>query len=137
MLNDVFYSFNSWAKFPPSGTLAGTLTDFGDYDQCLSVDILPAQYCLVDISIPMPPMPKFHNYYQQSKVLPNIAELPSNSTVQYLANGTVYHALSDASSIFYYAYIQIGTCMPVQCTKDDIRNISSKGLFQSICLVTF
>ena len=119
--------FNSWAKFPPSGALRGTLTDFGDYDQCLSVETMPTQYCLVDISVPLPPMPKFHNYYQRAKVLPDLEESLSNATMQFMVNGTFYRNLADASSVFYYAYIQMGICLPEKCTKHDVANISSKG----------
>lgn len=118
--------FNSWAKFPPSGTLRGTLTDFGDYDQCLSVDALSPQYCLVDISVPMPqPMPKFHNYYQHSEVLP--VNENSNQTHQYLSNGTIYRDLAQVSSVFYYVYIQIGICLPEKCTPQDVSLISNNG----------
>ena len=48
--------FNSWAKFPPPGLSRGTLTDFGDYDQCLGADVgaVVPQYCLLDIAAPMP-----------------------------------------------------------------------------------
>ncbi len=46
--------YNSWAKFPPTGILKGTVTDFGDYDQCLDIEpnevIGKPQYCLIDIS---------------------------------------------------------------------------------------
>ncbi len=79
--------FNSWAKFPPSGTLVGTLVDFGDYDQCLAgrddddkeegddgemigAGIASQSYCLVDVALPMPrPMPHQHNYFHPTKGL--------------------------------------------------------------------
>lgn len=127
--------FNSWAKFPPTGTLSGTLTDYGDYDQCLSVvndDPVShrgvTQYCLVDISFPLPSMPTFHNYYQPSKVLPDPLETISNQTSPFLLNGTVYQNLADVASVFYYAYIQIGICLPAECNKNDVSNITNKGL---------
>jgi hypothetical protein len=45
--------FDTWGKFPPKGILEGTVTDFGDYDQCLAIEpnevIRESQYCLIDI----------------------------------------------------------------------------------------
>jgi hypothetical protein len=29
--------YNSWGKFPPSGIIEGTVTNFGDYNQCLAI----------------------------------------------------------------------------------------------------
>ena len=126
--------FNSWAKFPPSGMLQGTLTDYGDYDQCLSLasDAIVSQYCLVDISIPMPrPMPMFHNYFQEAKVLPEnddkIEDGSRNQVKMLNTNETIYSHLASVSSVFYYAYIQIGICLPRGCIKQDVANITTIG----------
>jgi hypothetical protein len=65
-----FKMYNSWGKFPPSGILDGTVTDFGDYDQCLAIKpnevIGKSQYCLIDISFQLPKMKKVYS----SKFLP-------------------------------------------------------------------
>jgi len=125
--------FNSWAKFPPSGTMRGTLTDFGDYDQCLSIEsaAISPQYCLVDIAIPMPkPMPESHNYHHKAKVLPHtereLARL-SHENLVHLSNGSFYQYLADVSSVFYYAYIQIGICLPEQCEAHDAKIILERS----------
>lgn len=123
--------FNSWAKFPPSGTMRGTLTDFGDYDQCLSIDqyvnSIETKYCLIDIGISMPqPIPRHHNYFHQAKVLPNQIEDERKSI--FLSNGSMYLHLANISSIFYYANIQIGICIPEQCSSFDVKQFLSNGL---------
>lgn len=49
----------------PSGILDGTLTDFGDYDECLAIEKFDkkkkvqftGQYCVVDAIPMLPPMP--------------------------------------------------------------------------------
>lgn len=121
--------FDSWAKFPPNGALSGTLTDFGDYDQCLSIKDLSPQYCLMDIEVPMPrPMPKNHNYFHRSSgLLPRHQH--NHTTLQ--NNGTVYHYLADVSSVFYYLYVQIGICIPKSCTEEDIHSVAVKGMSTS------
>jgi len=123
-----FKLFNSWAKLPPSGMLTGTMTDFGDYDQCLSIDQIEPQYCLLDFAIPMPqPMPKYHNYYQISEVLPSETDWSSGTVQKFTSNGTIYRYLADVSSIFYYLYLQIGICLPKSCPTSDIVNIAIRG----------
>ena len=49
----------------PSGILDGTLTEFGDYDECLAIEKLDnkkkvqftGQYCVVDAMPMLPPVP--------------------------------------------------------------------------------
>lgn len=115
--------FNSWGKFPPSGLTRGTLTDFGDYDQCLSIEnVITPQYCLMDVSLPMPAMPRYHNYHQKPAILPEL----SNGTVrsQYLSTDTVFRHLEENASVFYYVYLKIGFCLPKNCRKKDIATIA-------------
>jgi hypothetical protein len=44
-----YQMYNSWGKFPPSGIIEETVTDFDDYDQCLAIQpnevIGKSQYC--------------------------------------------------------------------------------------------
>ncbi len=146
--------YNSWAKFPPSGTLVGTLVDFGDYDQCLAgrddqegevykVEGINLSYCLVDVALPMPrPMPHQHNYFHPTNgLLPDRLEvekfratLGNASTARtaeqmavYLANGSVYRHLEQISSVFYYEDIQIGVCWPANCSQKDVTAVMGKG----------
>lgn len=128
--------FNSWAAFPPAGIVSGTLTDFGDYDQCLNIDHVPgrltgsfpgkfperfrSQYCLLDLSLPMPrPLPPGHNLHHRARVLPE--------TGPKLAENSLYRHLASVSSIFYFASLQMGVCLPESCTKADIELVTAQS----------
>src|SRR5699024_8750000 len=75
-----------------------------------------------------------HNYYHKAKVLPEkpeeYARLPTENLL-YLTNGSIYRHLADVSSVFYYAYIKIGICLPEKCSKNDTEAImrNSKLIF--------
>ena len=117
-----FLLFNSWGKFLPSGAFRGTLTDYGDFDQCISIDTpIVAQYCLVDVALPMPkPVPRDVNYYHNTTVL------PSNVYVEH-SNDSVFLKLSEHSTLFYYNKIETGVCLPKSCQIQNIKHYSSQG----------
>ncbi|OTF77152.1 hypothetical protein BLA29_003317 [Euroglyphus maynei] len=103
---------------PPSGMFRGTITDYGDYDQCLSIsEPIRTQYCLIDLAMPMPkPQPKHHNYFHKT-----IGLLPEKFSRH---NGsTIYEYLEKYSSIFYYANFEMAICMPNTCNRHDLENI--------------
>lgn len=60
---------------------------------------------------------------------------PTNSTttravpipVNFLEETSVYRNLERASSLFYYVYIQIGICLPGDCSREDVGNISRQS----------
>jgi len=117
-----YQMYNSWGQFPPSGILGGTVTDFGDYDQCLSIKpnkvIGKSQYCLIDVSIPLPePMPKHQNFFHEVNVLPQYFNKSQKS---------VFVQLSKDASLFYWFFIRQGICAPNKCSKTDIENIANK-----------
>ncbi|KAH7636895.1 acyltransferase-like protein 3 [Dermatophagoides farinae] len=150
--------FNSWSKSViPAGMFMGTLTDYGDYDQCMSIiddqksnqSLIIPQYCLIDMAIPMPkPRPTPHNYYHHTEgILPTkdfldkIIELDlighhnsSSSTIikqMVLApNPTIYEYLAQVSSNFYYSFIRRGICLPSSCTTEDVHTIIKKNFGQ-------
>ncbi|XP_027205919.2 nose resistant to fluoxetine protein 6-like isoform X1 [Dermatophagoides pteronyssinus] len=114
-----FKMFDSWSKMPSSGMFRGTITDYGDYDQCLSIDksTIPTQYCLVDFAMPMPkPQPKHHNFFHKT-----IGLLPEN--FQRHNGSTIYEHLEKYSSIFYYTNIEMAICMPNTCNQNDLETI--------------
>ncbi|KAH9361519.1 hypothetical protein HPB48_001379 [Haemaphysalis longicornis] len=58
---------------PAAGTLEGTLSDFGNYDECLKIRLLDdytgeetfrGKYCTLKFAAPMPPKPERLNYHQ-------------------------------------------------------------------------
>ena len=121
----VYKMFNSWSMFPPTGLLTGTLTDFGDYDQCLNIlpnDVIgESQYCLLDISIPVPkPIGRHQNFYHSVNVLPEILKSSTNRS-------NVFVNLSKSASFFYWLFIRNGFCVPSKCTKTDVLVLAKPG----------
>ncbi len=121
--------YNSWGKFPPAGILDGTATDLGDYDQCLAIEpnqvIGESQYCLIDISIPLPePMPIHQNIFHKVNVLP-----------EYLNRSkyNVFVKFSEDAAMFYWIYLKLGICTPNKCTQNDVKAIARKSeLFKNV-----
>jgi hypothetical protein len=123
-----FQMYNSWGKFPPSGIIEGTVTDFGDYDQCLAIEpnevIGKSQYCLIDISLPLPkPMPIHQNIFHRVDVLPQFVNKSGNN---------VFVKLSKDASFFYWVYIRLGICSTIKCSQKDVKTLIEKSMF-SIC----
>lgn len=56
---------DSWGKFPMAGIMDGTFTDFGSFDECLSIkpnDVIgEPMYCSLEMRPLLPPRPRFHN----------------------------------------------------------------------------
>ncbi len=118
-----FQMYDSWGKFPPNGILEGTVTDFGDYDQCLAIEpnevIGKSQYCLIDISLPLPkPMPIHHNIFHKMNVLPEFVNKSGNN---------VYSKLSENASFFYSFFLRLGICSSNKCTERDIKDLAHKS----------
>ncbi len=118
-----YQMYNSWGKFPPSGVIEGTVTDFGDYDQCLAIKpnqvIGESQYCLIDISLPLPkPMPIHQNIFHKVNVLPQFVNKSSNN---------VFVELSKDASFFYWIYMRLGICAPNLCKSDDLKELAENS----------
>ena len=120
--------YNSWGKLPPSGFLSGTFADFGYYDQCLAIRpnqvIKESQYCLIDISLPLPkPMPIHQNIFHRVDVLPQFVNKSGNN---------VFVKLSKDASFFYWVYIRLGICSTIKCSQKDVKTLAEKSKF-AIC----
>lgn len=71
---------DSWGKFPPSGIMEGTWSDFGAYYECLETDIpqldsgrqVWPQYCTVEYRPLMPARPPYQNILHPLVSLLNI-----------------------------------------------------------------
>ncbi|CAG2112969.1 unnamed protein product [Medioppia subpectinata] len=123
-----FQMLNSWGDFPPKGVMEGTITDFGDYDQCLSIEpnlsIGRSQYCLVDLEVPMPkPLVSENiNYFDIIDVLPKSVNKSSNN---------IFVKLSRDASYFYFFFLRTGICTPDKCTKHDIKLMVHKSFLNT------
>lgn len=107
---------NSWGKFPPTGLFEGTVTDFGDYDECLAVNV--SQYCSIRLSLPLPKLKYTHNiYYKIDGLFANQNE------------SNMFTKLSDEASIFYWTSLQFGICLPQKCNESDAKSIAKTGKY--------
>ncbi|GFT86830.1 NRF domain-containing protein [Trichonephila clavipes] len=117
------YVIDSSTKFP-SGVLDGTLSDFGDYDQCLNIVKednrkrvqFTGQYCVVEAAPLLPPMP--HRVQFKTVVL-DVSNFSQPDSV-----------LSDLASninMFYLMKLRLGLCMPSTCSVTDVQEIAKLG----------
>jgi hypothetical protein len=108
--------YNSWGRFPPSGVFEGTVTDFGDYDQCINIQpnqvIGESQYCLIDTSFPLPKMDFHQNFFHKVNVLPEFINKSSNNA---------FVKFSEDASFFYWFHIRLGICTPNKCTQNEVQ----------------
>ncbi|XP_054716535.1 nose resistant to fluoxetine protein 6-like [Uloborus diversus] len=119
-----FRMLDASAKLP-SGILDGSLSDFGEFDECLAVQKLDkkkkvqftGQYCTVEARPLLPAVPHrvqfktvvldFRNFSQPDSVLTDFA---SNANMFYLMN------------------LRLGLCLPSSCSAADIQNIANSAL---------
>ena len=103
---------DSWGRFP-SGLISGTVTAFGDYDQCIDIDhtvngkTIVGKYCLLDIRLPIPSSPiTFNENISTNSLFKTIVKNPLN-----------------------YMRITNGICIPSVCTKLEMTLILQKGMY--------
>ncbi|KAG8193630.1 hypothetical protein JTE90_002888 [Oedothorax gibbosus] len=110
----------------PSGSLAGTLTDLGDYDQCLDVIGRPGrqreirgQYCTLELKPTLPAL--------EDSVTLNTKVLDFGN----VSKDSVLSDVSHGSALFHFMVIRIGVCVPSQCIADDIKELATALLKQA------
>lgn len=95
----------SAGKLPPA-FLESTVTSFGDYDTCLSIESkddahIAAKFCMVD----MFPLGKDQEKYSHVRDKIYLKSLP----------------------VFVGSPFMISFCVPVTCNTEDIRTVAKKG----------
>ena len=116
----------------PSGLLEGTLTELGNFDQCLAIRYprewaaggggggggsARGQYCSLVIKPPLPPRPRLHTVCQQ---LPNAS---SNSTSPAGLAMRPLALLAQNSHQLHYAGLRLGVCTPSKCSQWDLQQL--------------
>ncbi|XP_022704102.1 nose resistant to fluoxetine protein 6-like isoform X2 [Varroa jacobsoni] len=111
---------------PSAGMLTGTLTDFGNYDECLRVrvqddddgnEIYRGKYCTLKFTAPLPPRPKRIHYDMDIwATLGDNHTLPRGGLLEHMAPHSIY---------FYHLNSQLGICIPSECSSDDIKNLAN------------
>ncbi|KAI1289480.1 Nose resistant to fluoxetine protein 6 [Halotydeus destructor] len=114
---------DSWGKFPMSGFLEGTMTDYGDFDECINLEpnaiMGSAQYCSVEFRPLLPERPKMHILNHQLSRFYNLSGL-HNST------DSVLDRLISKAHYLYYVTPRIGICMPSKCSAQDIDILTNQ-----------
>ena len=78
-----------------------------------------SQYCLIDISLPLPkPMPIHQNFFLKVNVFPEFINKSENNALV---------KLSEDASFFYWVFIRLGICTPKKCSESDIRFLAEKS----------
>ncbi len=101
----------------PSGILSGSITDFGDYDQCIQIDELieeslriEGKYCFLTIR------PLRKEKYKAIKL---------NSTE--ITNEWLEKEINDWLEVDNMVTFANGICFPSVCDKNEIKQIMIKG----------
>ncbi|XP_015907619.1 O-acyltransferase like protein-like [Parasteatoda tepidariorum] len=105
----------------PSGSLEGTLTDLGEYDQCLDVEQpkrnkhvnIRGKYCTLELK---PTLPALQNSVTLNTKVLDFGNIPIDSVLSDFAHG---------SALFHFMVMRIGVCVPSPCVADDIREMAS------------
>ncbi|GFT13910.1 o-acyltransferase like protein [Nephila pilipes] len=103
------------------GILSGTVTSFGEFDQCLETVVphpkqkdnilFEGQYCSVEIRFRVPPKKRRYYFYDHVTELENFT-------------GTeVLKFFTEKAHFMYCSSILIGVCIPSGCTDKDLNQI--------------
>ncbi|XP_022658333.1 nose resistant to fluoxetine protein 6-like isoform X2 [Varroa destructor] len=125
---EVFRMIDASAKLAP-GLIEGSLTEFGNYYECLKVSVLDdfgekeffrGSYCMVKSRPPLPePKPR---------IVP-IDFTPVNMSI--FSENSALRDLLTGSGTFYYTQARMGVCMPSTCSVEDVNGMI-KPLFEGI-----
>ncbi|GBM12101.1 hypothetical protein AVEN_245494-1 [Araneus ventricosus] len=105
----------------PSGTFEGTLTDLGDYDQCLDIAQpkrgkhmnIQGQYCTLEVA---PVLPNAHGSATMNTKLLNFGNISTDSVLTDISHG---------SALFHLMMMRIGICVPSPCIADDLQALAA------------
>ncbi|XP_077552931.1 nose resistant to fluoxetine protein 6-like [Haemaphysalis longicornis] len=129
MDTEVMKMLDASGKLAP-GLLDGSLTDFGNYEECLGVAVpdgssqegavlFRGQYCMVKSRPPLPPKPRF---VRANFAAVNVTLFPDDSVMRELSMG---------AGTFYSTTARAGLCMPSVCSREDVEAIA-KSVFRPL-----
>ncbi|GIY44413.1 hypothetical protein CEXT_241691 [Caerostris extrusa] len=106
----------------PNGLFMGSINSLGDYDECMET-VVPGyfrgQYCILDVSPPLPERRPFSSSDSMIREFINITD-PESATAEFLTFGNYYYHLKFRSSI----------CVPSTCNVEDIQKVVEKAVEQ-------
>lgn len=103
----------------PSGIFDGTLNAFGDFDQCLAVELptrkgtieFRGQYCAIEARPFLPPTPKNFSLARQEFAKPM---------------DTIAEEVKIAGMAFYFLKFRFGVCIPSTCTLEEMQGVAKQ-----------
>ncbi|GBO34450.1 hypothetical protein AVEN_19531-1, partial [Araneus ventricosus] len=104
----------------PNGLFSGSLNSLGDYDECIETVVsghFQGQYCLIDITPPLPKRRPFVSSDSMVQEFVNVTD-PESTTAEFLRFANYYYHLKFRSSI----------CVPSTCSAEEIQRIAVKVL---------
>ena len=130
---NVILVLDSMGSFPPSGFAEGVLSDFGEYDECLSVKspetehkdtVISGRYCLMKIILPYPNKEDMMNDQILNEEIKIDPKFKANEIdLQRLTLKTIVETLNIVSGTIY----RMGVCMPSTCAPEEIEDIVNKS----------
>ncbi|KAF8788783.1 Nose resistant to fluoxetine protein 6 like protein [Argiope bruennichi] len=109
------------------------MNSLGDYDECIETVVsghFQGQYCLLDIT---PPLPKRRPFVSSDSMIKEFVNLtdPESTTAEFLRYANYYYHLKFRSSV----------CVPSTCSADEVQQIAAKVMehigFAIRCLLCF
>lgn len=123
---------DSIGSFPPKGYFEGTFSDFGEYDECLSVESPPdrdsppilGKYCVSKVILPYPSIDLF-TYKQSGKQLDDLFGFKYE---EFAGLGkTTEKQLVEALNMINGSIFQLGLCIPAVCSPQEIQTMLNNG----------
>jgi len=121
----------------PSGTMSGTLSSLGDFEQCLSIKdpdgeeddphAIVGKYCLLKMRPALPPKP---DRLEFDTLLVNLTNTP-------MEGSWIEKALVPQLYNFYYYHLVNGICVPSSCNEQDLEQVMGGCKFAIIGTSTF
>lgn len=130
-----------------SGTFDGTVTNFGEYDQCLGIDFpgdvdllddihassgnddeddpeesVVGKYCVLRIDIPMPPKPK------RLRLHDPVIKLKGTS----LENTILHYMSKTFDTLYSLKGFRYGICIPSSCSAEEIESLINKVAYPAL-----
>ncbi|GFT51418.1 nose resistant to fluoxetine protein 6, partial [Nephila pilipes] len=102
----------------PIGIFSGSINSLGDYDICVDTNVpghFQGQYCLVEMSPPVPPRKPFVSNFEMIPEFINITH-PEAMTTELLRKAMYFHYLNFRTSV----------CVPSTCTRAEVQKIATK-----------
>ena len=125
----------SYGRMAP-GFVEGTLTDLGEFTECLNVDIPMSphthfekgdpvdsigKYCLLELEFPMPNRP-------DRRVRFNKPVIRLNNASRELEDSVWGDMVTHLNGMYSVKALRLGICIPSTCTADEIERLVKRGL---------